>query len=71
MSTFWSLLKESVITQALITMAVVGVTLYLLATNQPVSSELWTLDTLVIGFYFGSKVGAVQGENKARKEIGS
>ena len=69
MATFWSLLKESVITQALITMAVVGVTLYLLATNQPVSSELWTLDTLVIGFYFGSKVGSVQGYNKAKTEV--
>jgi len=55
-------LRESIITQALITVAVVGVWLYLIATSQPIPPELSGILTLVIGFYFGSKVGYKQGE---------
>jgi len=69
MQTFWELLKESVITQATITVAVIAVTLYLLAMDHPIPPDLWALDTLVIGFYFGSKVGVVQGQNKAQADM--
>jgi len=53
---FWELVKESVIIQGTITLAFVATTCYLWATGQPVPSELWTADSIVIGFFFGSKV---------------
>lgn len=64
MSDFWELLKESVITQAAITILVVCATLYLWVRGLPVPPELYTLDSLVIGFYFGSKTGFYQGVAK-------
>jgi hypothetical protein len=30
-----------------------------------VPAELWAITSLVVGFYFGSKVGVVQGQNSA------
>lgn len=60
-NTFLDLLRESIITQALITVSVVGADLYLLLSGQTVPQELWALTTLVVGFYFGSKVGYSQG----------
>lgn len=65
MDTFWTLLKESVITQAVITTIIVGAVVYLIVTGQTVPDSLWQLSTLVIGFYFGSKVGFSQGVTKA------
>jgi Na+/H+ antiporter NhaC len=59
---FLDALRESIITQAVITVAVVGVWLFLIATGQPIPPELSGILTLVIGFYFGSKVGYRQGE---------
>jgi len=53
---FWRLLEESVIVQAVITLALVIAVIYLVCTGQPVpellSSALW----VVLGYYFGSKV---------------
>ena len=59
---FYEALRESILTQALITVGVVGVWLFLIATGQPIPAELSGILTLVIGFYFGSKVGYKQGE---------
>lgn len=56
METFLELLRESILIQGALTLAVVGVALYLLATGHEVPTDLWTMVTLVIGFYFGSKV---------------
>ncbi len=67
METFWTLMKESVITQAIITVLIISAVIYLIATGQAVPENLWQLTTLVIGFYFGSKVGFVQGVNKTGK----
>ncbi len=50
-----ALLRESVLTQGLITSAFVLTTCYLWATGQEVPMQLWTADTIVIGFFFGSK----------------
>ena len=66
---FYELLKESTISQALITVGVVGVWLYLVATGQTVPEELAAILTLVFGFYFGSKVGYKQGENNIMKFV--
>ena len=55
---FVQLLRESVITQALVTIFALGVTLYLVAAGRAVPSELWAIDGLVVGFYFGGKAQA-------------
>jgi len=55
MQRFWDLLRESVIVQGVITCAFVGTTCYLWATGQAVPQELWTANTVVIGFFFGAK----------------
>ena len=53
---FWDALGESTIGQ--ITLAVMwgGATIYLLVTKQPVPTEVWAINTLILGFFFGSKV---------------
>lgn len=66
MNTLIDLLKTSVLTQGLITLAVLGLVVYLTLTGQPISDQIWNLTVLVIGFYFGSKVGIVQGSAKAQ-----
>lgn len=61
---FWDLVKTGVITQSLATVMVLGVTLYLLATGQPVPNELWTINSLVLGYFFGAKLQAVASNSK-------
>lgn len=56
MKTFWDLLQESVIVQALITLLIVGADVYLIVTGQPVPEFLANLTGIVVGFYFGSKL---------------
>lgn len=56
MKQFWNLLRDSTLTQAAVTVCVVGVSCYLWATGQPIPQELWTADTFVLGFFFGAKV---------------
>lgn len=55
MKVFLRLLEKSVVTQGLITVALVVTTCYLWATGQPVPNALYTMDTIVVGFFFGSK----------------
>ena len=69
MSTLIDLLKSSVITQGVITVIVLGLIVYLLVTRQPVPDQVWNLTVLVIGFYFGSKVGVIQGQNNASRTL--
>lgn len=52
---FWELLRDSTIFQGVITLAFVGTTCYLWAVGRPVPQELWTANTVVLGFFFGSK----------------
>lgn len=61
MADFWELLKESVITQAFITILAISATVYMWVAGHAVPPELYTLDSLVIGFYFGGKMGFYQG----------
>jgi hypothetical protein len=55
-SDFVDLLRESVITQALITVLSLSVTFALVALGRAVPDEVWAIDGLVVGFYFGGKV---------------
>lgn len=55
-TTFWTLLRDSVIIQGIVTLACVGTIIYLAVTGQPIPELLQTVTTLVIGFWFGSKV---------------
>jgi hypothetical protein len=66
MDTFWKLLQESVIVQALITLVLVIAVAYLSITQQPVPDLLSTSLMLVLGFYFGQKTQ--QQVYRARKE---
>lgn len=66
MDKFWQLFQESVIVQALITLALVATFCYMLATGQTVPELLSTAMMLVLGFYFGSKTQ--QAITKYRKE---
>lgn len=59
MENFWELLRESTIVQALITLMVVGAVVYMAVTNQTIPPFLTDVTSLVIGFYFGSKVQAL------------
>lgn len=61
MRKFWDLLKDSVIVQGTITVALVGTCCYLWITQQPVPQELWTALTIVLGFFFGSKARQITG----------
>lgn len=68
MATFWRLLEESVITQALVTIALVFAVIYLVVTGQPIPEALFGLASLAMGFYFGSK-GALTGAQAAKSVI--
>jgi len=56
MDTFWTLLKESIIVQSIVTLALVLTIIVLVLTNRPVPDVLVNLTTLVIGYWFGTKV---------------
>jgi hypothetical protein len=55
MAVLASLLRESVLVQGAITMALVVTTCYLWMTGQDVPDRLWTADTIVLGVFFGAK----------------
>ena len=55
MNTFWSLLKESVIVQAILTLGFSGAVVYMLVAGRPVPNEMWGAFTLLLGFWFGTK----------------
>ena len=69
MNVLIDLLRSSVLTQAVITVMTLSVVFYLVVTGKPVPPEVWALASLVVGFYFGSKVGVVQGQNSVRKTL--
>lgn len=55
MSKFWDLFGQSVVTQAVITILVVGTASYLWIKGEPVPSDLYGVLYIAIGFFFGSK----------------
>ena len=56
MNTFWTLLKESIIVQSLLTLILWCAVVYLVVIGQPVPDILSIAATTVLGFYFGSKL---------------
>ena len=60
MKTFWSLLRESVILQAVLTLGIWIAVIYLIVTAQVVPDVLSMAANLVLGFYFGSKIARAQ-----------
>lgn len=55
METFLSLLKQSVIIQAMITLIVISTIAYMYINNLPVPDGLVNLAFIIVGYYFGSK----------------
>lgn len=64
METFWNLLKESIITQSLVTLALVVTLCVLWGLGKVVPPELFQLTLIVVSFWFGSKIGYSQGQTK-------
>ena len=58
MSNFWSLFKESVIVQAIITLILLVTICYMYVTGLEVPDTLGIAFGTVLGFYFGSKTQA-------------
>lgn len=56
MTTFWELLKSSVLVQAVITLVLLVVICYMYVVGQEVPDTLTSAFMAVLGFYFGSKV---------------
>jgi len=69
MKTFWELLRESVIVQAVVTLALVMAYIALAVQGIAVPDGLHSLTILALGFYFGSKTG-VAGTAAYRDTIG-
>jgi membrane-bound ClpP family serine protease len=61
METFWSLLKESVILQAILTVGIWAAVIYLIVVGHEVPEVLTMAANLVLGFYFGSKLALNRG----------
>jgi hypothetical protein len=60
MSNFWDLLKSSAVTQGIITIMVLALDMVLIIQGRPVPDFFTAITSLVVGFYFGSKVGIIQ-----------
>jgi uncharacterized membrane protein YfcA len=65
MSTFWELVKESVITQSILTVLLWSAVVYLAVTGQAIPDLLSIAATSVLGFWFGSKVSYTKAINQA------
>ena len=57
MQTFWELLRESVIVQALVTLGLVIAYITMAVQGLAIPDGLHSLTILALGFYFGSKTG--------------
>ena len=53
---FWTLLKESIIVQSLLTLGFSGTCVYLWVTGRSVPDQALQALWVVLGFWFGSKV---------------
>lgn len=55
MAKFWDLVAESVIVQALVTLALVGACIVMAAQGREIPPLIGNCTLLALGFYFGSK----------------
>jgi hypothetical protein len=60
----FDLLKSSAVTQGVISAIVLSVISYMLIAGRPVPGELWSIAGLVVGFFFGGKMGVEQGKQQ-------
>lgn len=60
MSNFWDLLKTSALTQGVVTIMVLGADITLMLQGRPIPDFFTAITSLVVGFYFGSKIGLYQ-----------
>jgi len=58
MSDLMSLLRESILVQAIITLVSLSTLMYMFATGKPVPPELLAIVMTVTGFYFGQRSAA-------------
>lgn len=69
---FWELFKESTIMQAVLSIMVVGAYIYLLIVGREIPTGFDLVVGVVIGFFFGGKLGVAQGKlaekNRAASE---
>jgi hypothetical protein len=56
MAKFWDLLERSVIVQAIITLLVIVTICVLVVTGRAIPEIMSTFASLILGYYFGSKV---------------
>lgn len=56
LTTFWDLLRESVIIQGLLTVGLWSAILYMAVTGQPIPDILTGGGYAILGFWFGTKV---------------
>jgi len=64
--TFWSLLKESIIVQSLMTLMLWGAIVYLVITGQTIPDLLSAGGMAILGFWFGAKTTAAAYSSGAR-----
>lgn len=62
------LVKTSAVTQGLISFICLFGTFVLLANGRGVPDNVWVINGIVVGFFFGGKVGIAQGVAKAESE---
>ncbi len=58
--TLLDLFQQSVIMQGTLSLLVIGLWGYMVVTGQEIPAELSALVTLVVGFFFGSKLSLVR-----------
>lgn len=63
------LLKQSVLVQALITLGVITVVMIMAMQQLPIPEWMLQLVWIVVGFYFGSKVGYGQGHTAGSRTL--
>jgi hypothetical protein len=68
MNQFWVLMKESTIMQATLSLLVVGAYVYLVVSNTVVPPAFETLVGLVVGFFFGGKLGVATATTRNAQE---
>lgn len=66
--TLIDLLKSSVLTQWTITVVILGVYAGLLFSDKPIPALVENLVILCVSFYFGSKLGVIQGQYQEQQK---
>jgi len=64
MRRFWDLVKDSVITQGVVTVLFAGTVCYLYATGKEVPGTLIQFTGVAVGFFFGAKQQQIIGRSK-------